>query len=66
MSQDNVTVLERVNITDYIIEENEIKGAWGFNIEENVFYDIRAKAVLCATGGSARALPPEQSGIFKT
>ena len=37
MSQDNVTVLERVNITDYIIEENEIKGAWGFNIEENVF-----------------------------
>ena len=30
MSQDNVTVLERVNITDYIIEENEIKGAWGF------------------------------------
>ena len=43
MSQDNVTVLERVNITDYIIEENEIKGAWGFNIEENVFYDIRAE-----------------------
>ena len=41
MSQDNVTVLERVNITDYIIEENEIKGAWGFNIEAlSIFVSI--------------------------
>ncbi len=37
----------------------------GFNIEENVFYDIRAKAVLCATGG-AQGFTAEQSGIFKT
>ena len=63
MSQDNVTVLERVNITDYIIEENEIKGAWGFNIEENVFYDIRAKAVLCATGGAAGLYRPFYAGF---
>ena len=65
MSQDNVTVLERVNITDYIIEENEIKGAWGFNIEENVFYDIRAKAVLCATGGSAGLYRPNNPGFSR-
>ena len=58
MAQENVTVLERVNITDYIIEENEVKGAWGFNIEENVFYDIRAKAILCATGGAAGLYRP--------
>ena len=56
-------VLERVNITDYIIEENEIKGAWGFNIEENVFYDIRAKAVLCATGGAAGLYRPNNPGF---
>ena len=65
MSQDNVTVLERVNITDYIIEENEIKGAWGFNIEENVFYDIRAKAVLVATGGAAGLYKPNNPGFSR-
>ena len=65
MSQDNVTVLERVNITDYIIEENEIEGVWGFNIEENVFYDIRAKAVLCATGGSAGHYRPNNPGFSR-
>ena len=65
MSQNNVTVLERVNITDYIIEENEIKGAWGFNIEENVFYDIRAKAVLCATGGAAGLYRPNNPGFSR-
>ena len=65
MSQDNVTVLERVNITDYIIKENEIKGAWGFNIEENVFYDIRAKAVLVATGGAAGLYKPNNPGFSR-
>ncbi|MFR3344888.1 MAG: hypothetical protein ACLTS6_13250 [Anaerobutyricum sp.] len=59
-------MLERVNITDYIIEENEVKGAWGFNIEENVFYDIRAKASSLCNWRSSRALPSEQSRIFKT
>lgn len=65
MEQENVTVLERVNITDYIIEENEVKGAWGFNIEENVFYDIRAKAILCATGGAAGLYRPNNPGFSR-
>ena len=64
MAQENVTVLERVNITDYIIEENEV-GAWGFNIEENVFYDIRAKAILCATGGAAGLYRPNNPGFSR-
>ena len=65
MAQENVTVLERVNITDYVIEENEVKGAWGFNIEENVFYDIRAKAILCATGGAAGLYRPNNPGFSR-
>ena len=65
MAQENVTVLERVNITDYIIEENEVKGAWGFNIEENVFYDIRAKAILCVTGGAAGLYRPNNPGFSR-
>lgn len=49
----DVTILNRVNITDYLIEDNEIKGAIGFSIEEQKAYVIRAKKVLCATGGAA-------------
>ena len=52
MAQENVTVLERVNITDYIIEEN-------------VFYDIRAKAILCATGGAAGLYRPNNPGFSR-
>lgn len=43
---EDVTILNRINITDYIVEENEIKGAFGFSIEEGTAYEIRAKKVL--------------------
>ena len=54
----DVTILNRVNITDYLIEDNEIKGAIGFSIEEQKAYVIRAKKVLCATGGAAGLYRP--------
>ena len=63
--QEQVTVLEHVNITDYIVEGNEIKGAWGFSTREDVFYDIRAKAVLCATGGAAGLYRPNNPGFSR-
>ena len=47
------TVINRINITDYIVENNTIKGAYGFSIEDATAYEIRAKKVLCATGGAA-------------
>lgn len=62
----DVNVLNRINITDYIVEDNTIRGVFGFSMEENTAYEIRAKKVLCATRRSGRALPSEQSGIFKT
>lgn len=46
-------VINRINITDYIVEDNTIKGAYGFSIEDATAYEIRAKKVLCATGGAA-------------
>ncbi len=49
----DVTVLNRVNITDYIVTDNTIHGAYGFSMEEPIAYEIRAKKVLCATGGAA-------------
>lgn len=46
MAQENVTVLERVNITDYIIEENEVKGAWGFNIDRKRMFSMISEQKL--------------------
>ncbi len=69
----NVTVINQVNITDYIIENNEIAGAYGFSIEEDntdgnlsgVAYEIRAKKVLCATGGASGLYKPNNPGFSR-
>ena len=59
----DVTVLNHVNITDYIVEDNKILGAVGFSIEDNTAYEIRAKKVLCATGGAAGLYRPNNPGF---
>lgn len=56
--QDNVTVINHLNITDFIVENNEIKGAYGFDVNNAEFYEINAKAVLVATGGAAGLYRP--------
>ena len=62
---EDVTILNRINITDYIVEENEIKGAFGFSIEEGTAYEIRAKKVLSATGGAAGLDRPNNPGFSR-
>ena len=62
---EDVTILNRINITDYIVEENEIKGAFGFSIEEGTAYEIRAKKVLCATGGASGLYRPNNPGFSR-
>ena len=42
--RDNVTVINHLNITDFIVENNEIKGAYGFDVNDAVFYEINAEA----------------------
>lgn len=61
----DVTILNRVNMTDYIVEDNEIKGAIGFSIESETAYEIRAKKVLCATGGAAGLYRPNNPGFSR-
>ena len=61
----DVTVLNRINITDYIVENNTICGAFGFSMEENIAYEIRAKKVLCATGGAAGLYRPNNPGFSR-
>lgn len=62
---DDVTVLNRVNITDFIVKENQIFGALGFSIEDGTAYEIRAKKVLCATGGAAGLYKPNNPGFSR-
>lgn len=61
----DVTILNRINITDYIVEDNVIRGAYGFSIEEGRAYEIRAKKVLCATGGAAGLYRPNNPGFSR-
>ena len=53
----NISVLNYVNIADYLIKDERVIGAIGFSIRENTVYQIVAKKVVCATGGA--------SGIYK-
>ncbi len=62
---ENVKVINRLNITDYIVEDNVIKGAVGFSIDENKAYEIRAKKVICATGGAAGLYRPNNPGFSR-
>lgn len=64
-SLDNVTVINRLNITDYIVRDNTILGAVGFNIDTGEAYEIRAKKVLCATGGAAGLYKPNNPGFSR-
>ena len=62
---DNVDVINHLNITDYIVEDNTIKGAFGFHMENGTAYEIRAKKVLCATGGAAGLYKPNNPGFSR-
>ena len=69
----NVTVINRINITDYIVKDNIITGAYGFSIDEKevdgslsgTAYRINAKKVLCATGGAAGLYRPNNPGFSR-
>lgn len=62
---DGVTVINRLNITDYIVKDNKILGAIGFNIADGYAYEIKAKKVLCATGGAAGLYKPNNPGFSR-
>lgn len=67
--KENVTVLNHVNITDLKTDASDgrtiVRGAYGFHVDENIFYDIEAKAVLCAAGGAAGLYRPNNPGFSR-
>ena len=62
---DGIQVINHLNITDYIVRDNTIAGALGFDMRTGTAYEIRAKAVLCATGGAAGLYRPNNPGFSR-
>jgi len=62
---DNVTVLNQVNVIDYIVKDNKILGAFAIDVENEILYEIKAKAVICATGGASGLYKPNNPGFSR-
>ncbi len=60
-----VQILNQVNVIDYIVQDNRIYGAFATHVEENILYEIRAKKVICATGGAAGLYRPNNPGFSR-
>jgi len=65
LAQKNISVLNRVNVFEYIVKDNRILGAYAIAIDEPVLYVISAKAVLCATGGASGLYKPNHPGFSR-
>ena len=58
VKESQITVLNRVTATNYMINRQRVIGAYGFNVRNGQFYAIRARGVIVATGGA--------SGIYRS
>lgn len=63
--QENVSVINRVNITKLLTKDNKVYGAVGFSLEDEIAYEIHAGAVLVATGGAAGLYKPNNPGFSR-
>lgn len=61
----NVTVINKINIIDYIVQEGKVVGAYGFSLDAPLLYVISAKAVVCTTGGAAGLYKSNNPGFSK-
>ncbi|HBP64277.1 MAG TPA: adenylylsulfate reductase subunit alpha, partial [Desulfosporosinus sp.] len=55
-------IYERIFITEPLIENGKCVGAVGFSVRENKFYVFKAKAVMCAMGGTVGVFKPKSTG----
>ncbi|HEX3022929.1 MAG TPA: adenylyl-sulfate reductase subunit alpha [Lachnospiraceae bacterium] len=62
---DDVTVLNNVNVIDYIVKDNRIYGAFAIDEDKDIMYVIMAKKVICATGGASGLYRPNNPGFSR-
>ena len=58
----NVKIFNHVNATNFLLADNKVIGAYGFNIREKIFYNFTAKVTLIATGGASGIYLPNHAG----
>ena len=61
----NVTVMNRVNAVDYIVENGRIAGVFANDVRKQELYFIRFRACICATGGAAGLYRPNHPGFSR-
>jgi adenylylsulfate reductase subunit A len=61
----NITVLNHVNITDYLMDGQRVIGGAGFGVGTDTAWFLRARAVLIATGGAAGVYRPNNPGFSR-
>lgn len=61
----NIQILEQVNAIDYKVKDNQVVGVYAIGVEEEVFYSIHAKAVICTTGGASGIYRPNNPGFSR-
>ena len=61
----NVSVLNHLNITDYLVLDGRVCGAAGFSVLEQEAFVIAARGVLCTTGGAAGLYRPNNPGFSR-
>ena len=64
-ARENVSILNRVNVTKLLTKDGTVYGAVGFSLEDEAAYVIEAKAVLVATGGAAGLYKPNNPGFSR-
>lgn len=64
-SKESIEVLNHVNITELLVENNKVYGAVGFSVREKLAYVIYASKVLVATGGAAGLYRPNNPGFSR-
>lgn len=65
LKEESVEVLNYVNITDLLVQNNKVYGAVGFSIVEEKAYVIQANAVIISTGGAAGLYRPNNPGFSR-
>jgi adenylylsulfate reductase subunit A len=63
--EEQITVMNHVNVFQYIIVNNRILGAYAFGINQEEFYVITAKAVICSTGGASGLYQSNNPGFSR-
>lgn len=58
----NVTILNHVNVADFLLDGDKVVGAYGFGTRRKIFYNFAAKVTLIATGGASGIYLPNHAG----